>query len=103
MSKWVSQIRKILSDSPHNHLYVITQRPRKIDINFRELTQVVVECFKLKKGNDIIIVQKYYDGFDNYFMWHRKPVRTTYFLGNKYFKYYDSYDMVRFTDVESYV
>jgi len=33
MSKWVSQIRKILSDSPNNHLYLISQTMRKIDVD----------------------------------------------------------------------
>ena len=102
LSNWISQIRKILSDNPFNHIYIITQNPRRIDINFRELTQVVIECRKAIINKKVIIFQRYYNGFDDYYM-RFKAEEKTWFFGNKYFKYYDTTDMVRFSDVEDFV
>lgn len=102
MSRWVSQIRKIMSDSPVNHLYIITQKPRRIDVNFRELTQVVIECIKKEyKGGKILIIQKYYDGFDMYEI--RKKSARSFFIGNRYFKYYDTDEMVTFKDGDEFI
>ncbi len=102
LSKWVSQIRKVLSDDPVNHLYIITQKPRKIDINFRDLTQIVINCscIEFKKGK-IYIVQDFYDGFDAYYEGRKKA--RTWFKANPYFKYYDTKEMVTFSDADIYI
>lgn len=101
LSRWVAQIRKILKDNPDNHLFISTQTPRKIDVNFRDLTHIVVRCKKIEKGNKVFIVQDYYEGFDDW----NNGVKSAkkYFLANKYFKYYDTNEMVYFEDAEKYL
>lgn len=101
LNLWVSQIRKILSDSTDNHLYIVTQLPRMIDVIFRELTQVVIECRLLKLKDKVYVIQSYYNGFDDLAM-NRRSARSV-FLGNPYFKYYNTKEMVRFKDAEDYV
>lgn len=101
MSKWVSQIRKILQDSQTNHLFIISQTIRKIDIDFRELAAIIVECHKIRMGKRIIIKQRYYEGLDNYLFRRAKATRA--FIGNKYFKYYDYRNLVTFSDSEEYI
>lgn len=101
LSKWISQIRKILSDSPVNHCCIITQKINKLDKNWRDLLHVIVECKKAEYNKKVYILQKYYEGEDGYI--NNKCKAKKYFLGNPYFRYYDSYDMVRFTDAEEYV
>lgn len=100
MSKWVSQIRKILSDSEHNHLYLISQTLRKIDVDFRDLIHLFCVCTKVKDGDNVWIKQKWYEGIDNYLDSRRKA--TTIFLGNPYFKYYDTKKLV-FGDEKVYI
>lgn len=95
MSRWVSQIRKVLSDSPSHHLVLITQRFYKLDVDFRDLCHVVISCraFKTKKGK-LIVKQQFYDGDTNYFNGIRSG--SCAFVGNKYFKYYRSLEMIKF-------
>lgn len=101
MSKWVSQIRKILSDSSNNHLYIISQTSRKIDIDFRDLAQIVITCKKIEVGNKVFIKQTWYDGFDSYEI-GKKTFKKA-FLANRYFKFYDTEEMVTFSDAEEYI
>lgn len=101
MNKWISQIRKILSDSPTNHLYIITQLPRMIDVTFRELTQVVIHCSKLEYKNKVYIIQKFYNGFRDYEL--NICSAKTYFLGNPYFKYYNTKELVKFDDADKFI
>ena len=101
MSKWISQIRKILSDSPHNHLYIISQTIRKVDVDFRELAQIIIECRKRVYKGKTYIVQKYYTGIDEYFM--RQHYCRMAFAADMYFKYYDTNEMVTFADADVYV
>lgn len=101
LSKWVSQIRKVLSDSPYNHLYVVTQHSRKIDINFRDLTQIVISCSCIKYKNHTYIIQKFFNGFDNYLRNAHKA--KAYFNADPYFKYYDTMEMVTFDDSDIYL
>lgn len=101
LGKWCSQIRKVLADSPTNHLYIITQEPRKIDVNFRDLTQVVIKCQQVEYKDNIYILQRFYDGFYNYNI--NKVKAKGYFHGNPYFDYYDTTEMVTFDDVDIYV
>ena len=101
MSQWVSQIRKILSDSPVNHLYLISQTMRKIDVDFRELAQIIIECEKYEYKGTVIILQKWYDGFSNWE--NNKATFKKSFIANPYFKYYDSNELVTFEDAEDFV
>lgn len=101
LSRWISQIRKILSDHPRNHIYIITQKPRKIDVNFRDLTQVVIECEKLEQNNKVYIIQRYYEGFDNYYL-NRLKAKLIY-RAEKYFQFFNTNEMVKFSDADEYV
>jgi len=101
MSKWVSQIRKILSDSPNNHLYLISQTMRKIDVDFRDLAQIIIWCKKIIRRNRVFIKQYWFNGFDSFVM--ERKYLTRGFLGNRYFKYYKTGEMVTFTDAEEYL
>ena len=101
MSKWVSQIRKILSDHPTNHLYIISQTASKIDKDFRDLAQVVVTCRKKQIGKRVYIKQRFYDGMHAYEFGKSRASKL--FFGNKYFKYYDSTELVTFTDAEEFI
>lgn len=102
MSKWVSQIRKICQDSPSNHLYIISQTLRKIDIDFRELTQVFIRCSKVEVGSDVYIINKFYESeismLDN-----KRPLHKQIYRGNQYFKYYDSTEMIKFGDADVFI
>jgi hypothetical protein len=102
MSKWVSQIRKILMDKPKNHLFIISQSIRKIDIDFRELAQIIVKCKKLvtNKGN-ILMRQDFYDGLDNYLCGVRKCSKI--YNPMKYYRFYDRNKIVTFEDSEDFL
>lgn len=101
MSKWLSQIRKILNDHPTSHLYVISQTARKIDVDFRDLMQLVIECHKIQIKDKVYIKQYWYEGLDNYYE-NRSGLKKV-FLANKYFKFFDSKELVTFTDSEDYI
>ena len=101
LNKWISQIRKILSDSTTNHIYIVTQLPRMIDVIFRDLTQVVISCRLIESGARVYVLQKFYNGFNNYEMGN--CAAKSYFLANPYFKYYNTKEMVRFEDGEKFV
>ena len=92
MSKWVSQIRKILSDSEHNHLYLISQTLRKIDVDFRDLIHIFIVCKSVNIKGKVWIKQTWYDGLENFL--NAKSKIKTVFLGNPYFKYYDTKKIV---------
>lgn len=101
MSKWVSQIRKILSDTPKNHLYLISQTLRKIDVDFRDLAQIFIWCRKFEIGDKVYIKQYWYDGFDSYLRNRKSAIRV--FRGNDYFKYYDRLRLITFSDAEKFL
>jgi hypothetical protein len=101
MSKWVSQIRKITSDSEYNHLYIISQKIRKIDVDFRELAHIYIECNKLEIGKKVYIIHTFYEGIENYEI--RKKSHRSYFLANPYFRYFDSKEIIKFGDSEEYI
>lgn len=54
MSKWISQIRKILAGNEQNHIYLITQRVGAIDIQFRELAHMWIHCQKIALPKEIL-------------------------------------------------
>jgi hypothetical protein len=101
MSKWVSQIRKILADHPTNHLYLISQTARKIDVDFRDLAQIVILCRKYELGYRIIIRQTWFNGMTDYTFGRKKL--TSKFWGNRYFKYFKTGELVTFSDAEEFL
>lgn len=101
MSKWVSQIRKILSDTPNNHLYLISQTLRKIDVDFRDLAQIFIWCRKFEINGNVYIKQYWYNGIESYLMNKRSAVKV--FKGNGYFKYYKTGEMITFSDAEKFL
>ena len=123
-SEWISQIRKIFGSSgdqlyldklkrlnstlfnkhieavigKSNNIYLITQKYRKLDVNFRELYHIHIQCHKKMIKDKVIIINDYYFGDDQYSAIEyaemgQKPKRAI-FLGNKYFKHYDSYELL---------
>lgn len=104
MSKWVSQIRKITSDSETNHLFLISQKIRKIDVDFRELAHLIVECKKkiVKRGKNkgVWIIKTWYAGIENYNA--GRKIKTTYFYANPLFKYYNTKEIIDFGESEIY-
>ncbi len=101
MSKWVSQIRKILSDHPTNHLYLISQTIRKIDVDFRDLAQIIIQCRKFQFGTRTVIRQQWFNGMQSYES-NRKAF-TSKFVGNKYFKFFKTDELVTFSDAEDFI
>ena len=127
-SEWIAQIRKIFGEqgdqnyldalrsmkneyfhkyvdkviSKSNNIILITQKVRKIDINFRELCHVYIQCHKQvikRKGKKyVLIFNDYWFGDDNcdaieYAQMGVKP-KKSFFVGDKYFKNYDSYELI---------
>jgi len=101
MSKWVSQIRKILADSTENNLYLISQTMRKIDVDFRELSSLIITHQKREIGKDVYIRQNFFNSLIDFEMNFKSASRV--FKGNKYFKYYKSTELVTFSDADEYV
>lgn len=122
-SKFLSQIRKILGESEHNHIYFLTQRFGGIDISLRELAHQIIICKKhqlgltmptkvrntqwqLKTVNlPITYIIKYtfvgencLDKLQQYYMGGSGYDYISYFIGNPYFQYYRSYDIVDLDD-----
>jgi len=122
-SDWLSQIRKILGESEYNNLYLMTQKLRRIDINSRDLAQKCIKCIK-QEFKDVLIptevmiegkltvkrlpltmIYKYHfpdadalNAFEFYGM--NTCNGMTRFVGNGYFKYFNSYQLVDFGSQE---
>jgi len=122
MSMWISQIRKLLGSSETANIWLITQRIARLDVAWRDLLHVVIAVrkhtlpemvetkvyengrYKTKLLNKVIIIKYYFMGeqaLDKYYMWFTNPKNKTYdqrtfFVANPYFKYYDSYGIVKF-------
>lgn len=96
ISDWLSQIRKVLTDSPTNHLYIITQRMRRVDVNVRELADLIIECKKIKYGTKVYINCKYYLSETDFELGSYK--KNMFFLGNPYFNCYDTNQLITFGD-----
>lgn len=118
-SMWVSQIRKVLGQDEHNHLYLITQKPQRLDVAFRDLTSYWVHCSKKELSHSIptldwrgnkkniqatAVVHRIFDSLEALNLYDvskiDQSVRRRWFLANRYFKYYDSYRMVEFGSEE---
>ena len=125
MSDWLSQIRKILGQSEKNHLYLLTQKLRRIDINSRDLAHLAIKCEKVEyksilmptqvyeKGHvtvkqlPLVVIYKHFfkdcdalNAFEQYGV--NTKLMTTRFVGNWYYKYFDSYELIDF-GTEEYV
>ena len=117
LSNWLSQIRKVLGESECNNLYLITQKLRRIDVNSRDLCTRAIKCYKqvfndipypteiYKDGKIIVkelpltmIYKYYFQDADSLNAYEQYGINTcigiTRFVGNNYFKYYDSYALV---------
>lgn len=101
MSRWISQIRKILQDNPKNHIYLISQTMRKIDVDFRELAQLIAVCRKYQIKEKTYIKRTWYAGINGYMT--GKKLRTDAFLGNPYFKNYTTEEIIKFSDLGEYI
>ena len=115
--KFISQIRKMLGSTEKNNIYLITQRPGSIDIQFRELAHVWILCNKVtihavelatetpegvKMLPMTIIVQNYFRSLDELEIFNRTdndriPFMRKGFIGNNYYKYYNSYALIDFS------
>ena len=118
---WLAQIRKILGSSEKSNLYIITQRINGIDISLRQLCHEIIYMKKIELGIDIdtpilehgkrkikylpvVLIFKYnfmgefaYENFVNYLESNLKSYSyRSYFLANKFYKYYDSYELIDF-------
>jgi hypothetical protein len=119
LSDWLSQIRKILGQSELFNLYLLTQKLRRIDVNSRDLAQCCILCQKqiiknikiptlVRRKNKLVkekiplcLIYKYWfhnaEQLQAYELWgSTKPFKVTRFIGNDYYKYYDSYEIVDF-------
>lgn len=102
MSNWISQIRKILYTSPKNHIHIISQTYRRLDINFRELAHVFVECKSMKMSNGAVWVkQEFFNGIDDYMM--NKRTGRCAFLANPFFRFYNTYEIDDMGSGEEYI
>ena len=103
MSNWVAQIRKICNDSESSNLFIISQTLSKIDRDFRDLAQVIIECFSMKHAGKVWIDQYLYDGIDNYIQRKTSYPHHVRFQGNPYFKFYHTSRLVKFSDAERFI
>lgn len=124
-SEWLSQIRKIWGSSGDQNLldvlrrldnkiftkvwpialarsrnlYYITQKERKADINFRELTHVHVRCKKKIINGHVIIFNLIWFGTDTYDAFEMEEMgvkpKIHVFCADEVFKHYDSYEIIR--------
>lgn len=101
MSKWVSQIRKVLSDKPNNHLYIISQTLSKIDKDFRDLTQMFITCRTAQLKRKLIIINDYHTSAYNVEI--RNAFASSYFHAERFFNNYDTNEMIRFEDAEEFI
>lgn len=119
-TSWLTQVRKFLGNSETNHLYLITQRLKSLDPIARDLCYCVIHCrkvishvitptkilerekFKIKKLQDIWIFKTYFHGenccekYEAMIEGFEQNDGLSYFYGNPFFKYYDSYALVVF-------
>ena len=128
MSEWLSQIRKIWGSSGDanylrylrrmnninfnkvfqkvlnrsRNVWFITQKPRKVDVNVRELCHLYIECNKIEIVKDdkkhVVVVNDVWFGDTNYDAIEMRELgvkpKRCYFYANHYFKNYDSYEII---------
>jgi len=124
-SEWIAQIRKVWGSSgdqnfinilnkmnnnlfhkvhrqiysKSNNIFFITQKPRKIDVNIKDLVHIHIQCSKQKIHGKTVIFQDHFLGNDNesgieMMEYGVKPKRT-YFIADPYFGKYDSYEIIK--------
>jgi Cdc6-like AAA superfamily ATPase len=101
MGEFLAQIRKVLSDKEDNHLVIITQRLNKIDIDFREMAHIFIQCEKVKTAKGVWIINKYYDSLEALEAGH-KPRKKTIFRAEPYYKLYNTKSYVIFGDSDDF-
>ena len=124
-SEWIAQIRKVWGASGDqnyldalnrmnsnmfhkyhqeiyarsNNIYFITQKPRKIDVNIKDLVHVHIQCSKKMIKGRCVIFQAHFLGNDNEsgieMMEYGAKPKMTYFLADPYFNKYDSYEIIK--------
>ena len=121
---WLSQIRKIFDSSEKNHLYLMSQKLARVDIIARDLLYYIIYCQKVEMPDHLIetevmvkgkLVKKmlpsvfifniHFTGVncvEKYMYWEYRHLKTydfkTYFLANPYYKFYNSYEIIKFGD-----
>ena len=124
LSKWMSQIRKILGDSEKHDLYMISQNINRIDSSFRDLLDVIIYCQKVTRPERIetvvrhkgkfikrslfktYVMMSYFRGehcmekFNMYLIGHKSYDYRAWYFANPYFKYFDSYEMIQMQEEE---
>lgn len=105
ISKWLFQIRKILGSSELNNIYIVTQHQNQIDINFLRLAHLIIGCSKIILDDEleetVLIKLSYYKDLLHYEMGESFGGKA--FKANKFFDFYDSYQLVKFGDEEVYL
>lgn len=100
VTAWLSQIRKMLGSSETSHLYLISQLKKQLDVRSRDLTHITIRCgkkikgkFKFKEKGKLIIQDKII--ITNIFYLHEmnKVIKTN-FIGNPYFNYFDTHEII---------
>jgi len=101
VSKWLFQIRKILGTGEFTHIYIVTQDLDQIDINFRRMAHFVIGCDKHLIDSEVLIMNTIYPSVLHFNA--SSPLTNKIFKASNYFKYYDSYDLVKFGDEGEYL
>ena len=125
-SEWFAQVRKIFGNTgdqnyiktmqklnnnafqkyfdafmdKSNNFLVVTQKPRKIEINLRELSHIFINCEKIKVNDENLIINNCFFGSGTYDAIEaaemgQKPKRFI-FRAEPYYKMYDSYELINF-------
>lgn len=118
MSIWISQIRKILGDSEKTHIFLVSQRLKRIDTAFRDLLHKIIYCQKYQtkqlmrtavydnQGKLIYkmlpvtwVIQYHFLGencnerYEQFRAGYKTYKYRTGFIANPYFQFYDSYQI----------
>jgi len=120
ISMWLSQIRKILGDKKHLHLYLISQAINRIDVAARDLAGEVVyveskfikrkiKCVSNRNNklrtidSPVLYIIKYtftgvnsVDKFNYFMMGSSGADYRSYFPANYYYRFYDSLELLDF-------
>ena len=118
-TQWISQIRKLLGASETTHIYLMSQKIKRIDSAFRDLMHGVIGCTKYVDTSTIVdtvvvnngvksiiklprifILQHYFQGYDCVeraeawsFTGEKLFNFRTHFYANPYFQFYDTYEI----------
>lgn len=117
LNLWIAQIRKILQGNEDNNLYSTTQRPMSVDCGWRDLTHFWIHCEKVTLP--ITMKTEVYNGkfldlninvakrrwftnlkdcMDYITLGIDRSVKKDRFIANKYYKYYNTYELITFGD-----